>query len=486
MPSPSDPKGYYEALDLDPSATAVEVKAAYRAKAKLVHPDHNPSPDAAILFQHVAEAYDVLHDPEKRAAYHAQAEARSQGPSHQAPPEANTEPLTCCRCHKVTAQPRYVVFRQVRSFLIFANRVAIQGVFCRDCADSTAIKASALTWLWGWWSLTGPFHSLHALITNMLGGSMPRGENARVLIYQSRAFLNRGQLDIARSLAEQARPFALPGQQTRQVDGLMRALGGRGRRLRNRWRLWGHAFIVQILPLIALLVMLGLGGVILASRSDADPLQAGVDQRPPREGETRHVAVDILKVREAPGNAAAVVALLDRFASVQVVSVEGDGEWLQIRTPNNVTGYVPARQLFAGGSAPRRRWCAEQRGQVPANGTEILRRTSGRHSLTLHNATGRDAVVKIKTPSGHSLLAVYVAAGQDARMSGIPEGNFRILFATGGDYSRACSSFLKDMQAFLVPVSASFGRGALDGVTLATTGEGAGRSVPAEHFSDDN
>jgi hypothetical protein len=47
------------------------------------------------------------------------------------------------------------------------------------------------------------------------------------------------------------------------------------------------------------------------------------------------------------------------------------------------------------------------------------------------------------------LLALYVAAGQDAILAGIPEGNFRLAFAIGTNYSRACGIFLDNMKSFL-------------------------------------
>lgn len=67
----ADPKGYYALLGLSPSATADEIKAAYRRRAKEVHPDHNPSPSADVEFQQLSEAYHTLYDGRKRARYDA-------------------------------------------------------------------------------------------------------------------------------------------------------------------------------------------------------------------------------------------------------------------------------------------------------------------------------------------------------------------------------------------------------------------------------
>src|ERR1700750_1118452 len=64
-----DPKGYYVALGIDENADADAIKAAYRAKAKRVHPDFNPSPIATKQFHRLHEAYETLSDPEARAVY---------------------------------------------------------------------------------------------------------------------------------------------------------------------------------------------------------------------------------------------------------------------------------------------------------------------------------------------------------------------------------------------------------------------------------
>ena len=66
---------HYEILGLDPSATADEIRRAFRRLALIYHPDVNRSPDAVGTFQNINSAYQVLIDPVKRAEYDAQRSA---------------------------------------------------------------------------------------------------------------------------------------------------------------------------------------------------------------------------------------------------------------------------------------------------------------------------------------------------------------------------------------------------------------------------
>lgn len=60
---------FYSLLGVERGATEAEIKKAYRKQAMDLHPDRNSSHDAEARFKEVTEAYEVLRDPQKRAAY---------------------------------------------------------------------------------------------------------------------------------------------------------------------------------------------------------------------------------------------------------------------------------------------------------------------------------------------------------------------------------------------------------------------------------
>ena len=62
-------RDYYEILGVSKGASDDEIKKAYHKLSKKYHPDINKEPDADEKFKEVTEAYEVLSDSQKRAAY---------------------------------------------------------------------------------------------------------------------------------------------------------------------------------------------------------------------------------------------------------------------------------------------------------------------------------------------------------------------------------------------------------------------------------
>lgn len=80
-------KDYYKIMGVDRNAGQEEIKRAYRKLARKYHPDVSKEPDSEARFKAVGEAYEVLKDPEKRAAYDQLGANWKQGQEFRPPPD---------------------------------------------------------------------------------------------------------------------------------------------------------------------------------------------------------------------------------------------------------------------------------------------------------------------------------------------------------------------------------------------------------------
>lgn len=82
-------KDYYKIMGLARNASAEDIKRAHRKLARQYHPDVSKEKDAEARFKEISEAYEVLRDPEKRAAYDQLGTRWQAGQDFRPPPEWN-------------------------------------------------------------------------------------------------------------------------------------------------------------------------------------------------------------------------------------------------------------------------------------------------------------------------------------------------------------------------------------------------------------
>ncbi|GAB3116716.1 DnaJ domain-containing protein [Novispirillum itersonii] len=452
---PADPRGFYAMLKVAPTASPAEIKSAFRRRAKDLHPDRNPDPGAKEAFHRLTAAYEVLSDPARRAAYdsrrtgaagkqgtgqgtgqerpssrhtassgsrsgpqarqpqgndptraYRQTQARTQQrPTAQRPPpgRAAAPPLSCCCCGKVAAQPRFVEFVTVTGTLRHTREQWTDGVYCRACADRTALKVAARCWLTGWWSPGGPLKTLRALGIALRGGRLPRQKNHALLMQQAQAFLAQRDPMMAHAVALQAQMFAPDGVSRLQTDQLLAQIraaapGKTLPPLKDRWRGASLLQLLQLLPVYVLIVVLAL--LFWPGRQAADddidpppatvapvsapaapapsgtagspagavPARPGGPQSVPsattpapspaapppivslsaggvRAGQYHDIRVAATALRTGPGQEFQTLLLLGAGETVMVTEVASDGQWARVQTLDGRPGFISSRAL---------------------------------------------------------------------------------------------------------------------------------------------
>jgi hypothetical protein len=396
-----DPKGYYAILGVTPQADTDAVKRAYRTRAKLLHPDRNPSPRASQEFNALTEAYGVLRDPRARRAYDSGLDTRRDGPASPVwsggsagGPGRDGPALglrTCDVCGRTTLDLRFRVLHRVRGRGLRVVRAPIAGVFCRTHGERTAVAASLTCWALGWWALPwGPVATVAALWRNFRGGTHPAGENFQLLAGQARAFLARGNLPVARRLTEQARHYAHTPAEKAHIAQLLDTLADQPapRRRLDRAPWLGAAQMAQLAPLLLIAVIAlyiaGPGRVIgavmtlwptdppatLRTPQAADQGPVSGTTRPPADppsgdafsgrtrpepdpagptvapGQLRAVAPPTVPVFSRPDVDAPIVATMSRATVVMVTAVTPDGAWSRVLSAKGVAGYVATGVLM--------------------------------------------------------------------------------------------------------------------------------------------
>lgn len=417
-----DTKGHYSCLGLAPGATAAEIKSAYRRLAKTCHPDSGGVADGGETFRRIRAAYEVLIDPARRAAYD-----RPEPPRGQASRKAaeKLEPIRCSACGQVTAQPRYVVYRQVISFVLATTRTPVHGLYCSACARAKAFKASAISAAAGWWGIPwGPIYTIGAILKNAFGGIWDRSDEERLLWHNALAFSMAGEHRISFGLADRLR-HATDDQMAVNAVKLMDFLKTQGvdpakSKLRDVWsdgyRTFAQLAMLAVVPAITAILIF----------SDA----AGSPASAPSPTATTYTPPS----QDIPGG--------------------------QSAAPTSPQEPAPA--------------CAAP----PSNGDLLADKglSDHGHAITIENGSNGDAILKVREAiSGRLLASLFIARSQSATMEGIPDGRYRIQYGIGETLDVSCKAFSDTSSASQFPD--------IEDLTTEETTDDAGTQISHQHLS---
>ncbi|KRA03930.1 hypothetical protein ASD74_22050 [Rhizobium sp. Root564] len=382
----NDPQGFYEALGVKSSATAEDIKSAYRKLAKETHPDTSQNASSE-KFHRISAAYEILSDPLRRAEYDSSAYQASEQ-------EAGTrviDPICCSRCGQATAQPRYVVFYRVYSFIIMTTRRPVQGIFCAKCAKKEGLKSSIITLFTGWWGVPGgPLYSIGSILRNGFGGKHDRSADEGMIWYNALAFLSRGNLQLSYALA-------------------MRSIKASDKNIAS-----------DAAELVAQL-----------ERAGADPRQGKL--RDPWRTSILYGASHLFMAFALPG-ALALAIFADTQGSSVRTSYAGSGLY-------SSTQYRPSTQT--GISKPRVPTCTSAPYSGQLLGANQLSATEG-HSLEIRNGSSGDAIIKVRAePYGTVVAAFFVGSNQTGQITGIPDGRYTVQYAFGDALDISCRRFVQ-------------------------------------------
>jgi hypothetical protein len=139
---------------------------------------------------------------------------------------------------------------------------------------------------------------------------------------------------------------------------------------------------------------------------------------------------------------------LPPFSSVQALRLYRQNGLVEVRYTETSNGFVDAKHLMPGDAvAARHAYCGYNSGPMPYDGELLEQRGTGNGTLRLENRAVQPAVVKLRDGQGQVALAVFLAPGGHAEVTGIADGTYRPDFAIGELWSRACGSFAAGMRA---------------------------------------
>jgi len=385
-----DPQGYYALLGLEPASSQEAITAAFRRKARELHPDVPGTGDAGA-FLDIRQAYEVLSNRELRATYDRDA----REPVASAPaPDASSE----------GASARHWA----------ASAASGPGPGGQTSVDGGRWAAQAATFMLARW---------------------PRFSDVRILVWVGLGGLLC--LCMVEAALHLRSPPAVVHAEIRPNAAAVAPLSPSA----HRAALYGPA-PVRLAGTPNFYILPAAGAAVLWRRDSERQAYVPIGQLPPFS------AVQAVRLSRQTGLVEVLLSDNARGDNAQGDNNRGDNAQGDNTRGDKAHAYIDARRLTPGSAdAARRAYCGYNAGPTPVSGELLDRRRSGDGSLALENRSVQPAVVKLRDASGALVLSVFLGPNGHAELARVPDGTFRLEFAIGELWSRACNTFAAGMRA---------------------------------------
>jgi len=370
----TDPKGYYQVLDLAADADASQIKESYREHAKIWHPDHNQSPEAMEKFQRISVAYDILGDEKNRLMY----DLLSQVYAPDKFPDMSALKVYKNQKDREDIGIRAIHLKQVIGKIIKAEVNDYKYICNYHEAQLKVLQNHFSNWLLGWWGIKAFKENLKAIKDNYRNIGTNLEDNLQLLVHNTFAYANEGKKDKAYATALQALQYADKDNQE-LINKYIYLLGLEGNPKLPRWNWLALRYIQLLIPaIVALFIALeGLSYYIKTSdfnkywldRSKInyyrevkvdgndssspvvnDMVVSKIVNLPPDTNDTTllYHTTGFVNVMYGPDENFDISTRLGRGHTVRLTGYSPDKVWARIMLDNGDSGFVKMDQLQSG------------------------------------------------------------------------------------------------------------------------------------------